>query len=383
MENIRVLLVDDDEDDYLLTRDLLAEAKAVCFALDWANTSEAALERIAGTSYDACLLDYRLGVYDGLQFLQTARGQGFDSPVILLTGHGNLEIDLAAMRAGVVEYLLKDEIDSARLERSLRYAVQQHRMQALQKALQGEQAARAQAEAATRAKDEFLALVVHELRGPLNAISGWVQVLRQSHAGWEDKANVLAALERSVKSQAHLINDLLDTDRMIHGTLSVDARPLAIGSVVDAAVADLRPAAEAKAIEVEAPRDPAVGRVSGDPDRLRQIVENLLGNAIKFTSANGRVEVRLARAGASIELSVSDTGRGISAELLPHVFERYRQDGGMASTRAGGLGLGLALVRHLVELHGGTVRAESSGQGHGATITVTLPLAREDQGDEG
>ncbi|MGH9768181.1 MAG: PAS domain-containing sensor histidine kinase [Blastocatellia bacterium] len=235
-----------------------------------------------------------------------------------------------------------------------------------------EQAARAEAEAANRAKDEFLAVVSHELRSPLNAMLGWARLLR---GGESDEATIMHAvevIERNARSQAQLIEDLLDISRIVAGNLRLDLHAIDLAPVIEAAVDDVSPAAEANAIHLRVSLDSAAGPVVGDPARLKQVVWNLLSNAVKFTPQGGSVEVRLARAESDVRITVSDTGKGIKSEFLPHIFDRYRQEGQEANK---GLGLGLNIVRRLVELHGGTAKAESRGEGQGATFTVTLPPA--------
>ncbi|MBF2000667.1 MAG: PAS domain-containing protein [Synechococcales cyanobacterium M58_A2018_015] len=242
--------------------------------------------------------------------------------------------------------------------------------------LQREQSARSEAEAANRTKDEFLSILSHELRTPLNAILGWAQLLRskrQIDAATRERA--LETIERNARGQANLIEDLLDISRIIAGKLRLDVRPTNLVSVIEAAIDTVRPAAEAKAIRIQAVLDPAAGLVSGDADRLQQVVWNLLSNAVKFTPKGGRVQVRLERVNSHIEIIVSDTGQGIPLDLLPAVFDRFRQGNSSTTRLHGGLGLGLAIVRHLVELHGGSVHAESAGEGQGATFIVNLPLA--------
>lgn len=237
-----------------------------------------------------------------------------------------------------------------------------------------EQAAREQAEEANRLKDEFLATVSHELRAPLNAIQGWVKLLRGGRLNPEETARALETIERSTRAQNRIISDLLDVSRIITGKLRMNVRPINLASVIESAVEALRPAADAKEIAIDLVINGGAGMVSGDSDRMRQIVWNLVSNAIKFTPNQGRVQVRLERAGADVEIIVSDTGAGIDPAFLPYVFDRFRQGDSSSTRRQGGLGLGLAIVRHLTEIHGGSVRAESEGPGQGATFVVRLPL---------
>ncbi|MFL6215488.1 MAG: response regulator [Blastocatellia bacterium] len=240
--------------------------------------------------------------------------------------------------------------------------------------LQREQGLREQAEAANRMKDEFLATVSHELRTPLNAILGWTTMLRMESISSEMLPHALETIERNARSQARLIEDLLDVSRIITGKLRLEVQPVELWTVIQAAVDVIRPAADAKGIELQLLLDPNAGPISGDPQRLQQVIWNLLSNAVKFTPKDGRVQVRLERINSHIEIIVSDTGEGINEEFLPHVFERFRQADSTYTRRHGGLGLGLAIVRHLVELHGGTVAAQSNGEHKGATLTVTLPI---------
>jgi signal transduction histidine kinase/ActR/RegA family two-component response regulator len=240
--------------------------------------------------------------------------------------------------------------------------------------MERERASRLQAEAASRAKDEFLATVSHELRTPLTSILTWAHMLR---AGTLDAAMISRALEsiqRSARSQAQLIEDLLDVSRIISGKLRLDVRQTEPVPVIEAAIDTVRPAAEAKQIRLQSTLDPNAGPVSGDPQRLQQVVWNLLANAIKFTPREGRIQVSLRRVGSHVEISVADTGKGIRADFLPRIFERFSQADSSSTRTVGGLGLGLAIVRHLVELHGGTVDVASPGEGRGATFTVELPI---------
>ncbi len=231
------------------------------------------------------------------------------------------------------------------------------------------------AEEANRAKDEFLATVSHELRTPLSAILGWTQLLRGGGLSLEKQARALETLERNARVQARLVEDLLDVSRIVAGETRLETAAVEMARVVDSALEALRPAAEAKQIALGLELDREL-LVSGDADRLQQVTWNLLSNAIKFTAPNGRVSVTLKTSGHHAELAVSDTGRGMTEEFLPHVFERFRQADSTPTRSTGGLGLGLSIVRHLVELHGGTVSAASAGEGLGATFTVRLPLRR-------
>src|SRR5262245_24222135 len=238
-----------------------------------------------------------------------------------------------------------------------------------------EKLAREQAEAATRSKDEFLAIVSHELRSPLNAIIGYNRMLRENHEDSESLKKSCDTIERNARVQLQLIEDLLDSARIISGKLRLEIGPIDIASVVNDALDVVRMAAEAKGVELCAKLDPGREMITGDAARLQQVIWNLLSNAIKFTPEGGRVELKVGRDAERVRIIIGDTGRGISAELLPYVFDRFRQSDSSASRRQGGLGLGLALVKSLVELHGGEVKAESEGEGRGATFTITLPLA--------
>jgi signal transduction histidine kinase/ActR/RegA family two-component response regulator len=232
-----------------------------------------------------------------------------------------------------------------------------------------------EAEAANRLKDEFLATVSHEVRTPLNTVLGWARILKSKELDQERAEHALDTIERNAMGLARIIDDLLDVSRIVAGTLQLDHYPVNVPSITQAAVDAVRPLAAAKSIQLQYSRDPsAIEVVSGDAGRLQQVVGNLLTNAIKFTPENGRVHVSVKRAGPNLEVAVEDSGEGISADFLPHVFDRFRQADGATTRRHTGLGLGLAIVRQLVELHGGTVRAESSGPGKGARFTVRLPL---------
>ena len=234
--------------------------------------------------------------------------------------------------------------------------------------------ARKDAEQANRAKDEFLATLSHELRTPLNAILGWSKMMTDSRLSGEDQHRALETIHRNARIQAQLIEDILDVSRIISGKLKLEVRPIELTAVIESAVESILPAAQAKEIRLQRVLDSGSSMISGDSNRLQQIIWNLLSNAVKFTPKGGRVQIRLERINSHVEIIVTDTGTGISPEILPHIFDRFKQADTTSTRKYGGLGLGLAIVRHLVEMHGGTVEAESGGEGRGSTFTVKLPL---------
>lgn len=267
--------------------------------------------------------------------------------------------------------LLQQKAESLEAEVKERREVEER----LRVALVGEQMARAEAETANRMKDEFLATVSHEIRTPLNAIIGWSHLLRSGRLDAATAARAVETIDRNAKSQAQLIEDILDVSRMITGKLRLNTEPVDIASVINAAIDSVQLAIDSRELHLEVTLDPLARHTMGDANRLQQIVWNLLANAIKFTPSGGRIEVKVERANDNLQLSVSDTGQGIGASFLPFIFDRFRQADGTTTRQHGGLGLGLAIVRHLVELHGGTIKADSAGEGRGSTFTIKLPLA--------
>jgi PAS domain S-box-containing protein len=308
------------------------------------------------TSYLAVPVISRSGeVYGGLFF-------GHPQPGVFAERHARIVEGLAAQAAITM--------DNARLFE----AAERARAQAEASAEEKERLYR-EAREANRLKDEFLATVSHELRTPLTAILGWAHMLRTGQFDGKSTASAFETIERNARAQAQLIEDLLDVSRIITGKLRIDVRPVDPNSFIEAAVEAVRPAAEAKGVRLQKVMDTGLATVSGDPVRLQQVVWNLLSNAIKFTPRGGRVQLRLERINSHVEIAVSDTGAGIAPDFLPHVFDRFRQADQKITRQHSGLGLGLAIVRHLVELHGGSVRAESRGEGYGSTFTVLLPAA--------
>ena len=287
---------------------------------------------------------------------------GHPAPGVFTESHERLVTGLAA-HASIA-------MDNARLFEAAKRA----RTDAEQAAAENELLYR-KAEDSSRLKDEFLATISHELRTPLTSILGWARMLRSHQLSTEDYAKALETIERNAHSQAQLIDDLLDVSRIITGKLRMDVRPADPNEFITAAIEALTPAAVAKGVRVQKIIDTGVASIPGDPVRLQQVVWNLLSNAIKFTPRGGRVQVRLERVNSHIEIVISDTGQGISADFLPYVFDRFRQADQRTNRQHGGMGLGLAIVRHLVELHGGSVEASSAGEGQGATFRVKLPVA--------
>ena len=281
------------------------------------------------------------------------------------------------VRAAVIAFnrllLFISVVVFASARRGAEQRLKQHQ-RSLEEALAREREARREAEGANRVKDEFLATVSHELRTPLNAMVGWATLLARHQTDRELTRKAAATIERNARAQAHIVNDILDMTRIAAGGLRIAPRRIELAPVIEEALDQMRLAAKDKAIEIGTQLEPAV-LVDGDADRLRQIAWNLVYNAIKFTQPGGRIDVALRRDGTSAVLTVSDDGIGIAAEFVPHLFERFQQADGSTNRERAGLGLGLAIVRSLVELHGGTVTADSGGKDKGTTFTVTLPLA--------
>ncbi|HZB46471.1 MAG TPA: PAS domain S-box protein, partial [Pyrinomonadaceae bacterium] len=300
------------------------------------------------------------------QYLAKIKRDGF--------AQGVMQVRTARGERRVWEYhnTLRTEGVAAPVVRGMAHDVTERRQ-----ALAREREARREAEAANQSKDEFLATLSHELRTPLTAVVGWASMLRSERLDAETTAHALEVIERNAGAQAQIIEDILDVSRIITGTIRLNMQTTDPALAVVAAVETIRPAAQAKGVALACSLDPQAGTVTADPDRLRQIAWNLLSNAVKFTPQGGRVEIGLGRVGGHVRLVISDDGEGISPDFMPYIFERFRQADSSTTRRHGGLGLGLAIVRHLVELHGGTVSAASEGAG--ATFTVSLPVNQQHQ----
>jgi signal transduction histidine kinase/ActR/RegA family two-component response regulator len=313
-----------------------------------------------------------------------------DLPIIVLSRSGRESAALGDIVAqlgnvSVVERPVRTSTLASLVRSSLRardrqYQVRQHLVelgqaqQRIRESVDSERAARGVAEQASRTKDEFLATLSHELRTPLNAILGWTQVMRKSRDLVNDAPNALSVIERNARAQARIIQDLLDMSSIISGKVRLDVQRLHLAPILAATIDSIRPAAQAKDIRLQVVMDPREGPVRGDPNRLQQVFWNLLTNAVKFTPKQGRILVTLARVNSHLEVEVADSGEGIDPTFLPFVFERFRQADASSTRRHGGLGLGLSIVKQLVELHGGTISARSDGKDLGATFRIVLPV---------
>jgi signal transduction histidine kinase/ActR/RegA family two-component response regulator len=382
----RVLILAPTGRDASLTGKYLAEAGITVEPCLTMEELCAELSPAAG----AALISEEALTPTALQCLVEALGQQpawSDFPLVILTGGGNatpanLGILKSLGEVGNMTLIerptrvitLVTALQSALRARRRQYQVKEH-LDAEKRAQQEAVEARRQAEAANRAKDVFLATLSHELRTPLTAVLGWARILRSRKMDEEMAHHGLQIIERNAESQNQLIKDLLDVSRIVTGKLRLETRPVALIPIIKAAVESMQQAIEARGIGLNVELNTESDLVKGDPDRLQQVVWNLLSNAIKFTPKGGSIAVKLERQGSDVQIKVSDTGQGISPEFLPHVFERFRQEDGSTTRAQGGLGLGLAVVRHLVEQHGGTVSAESKGEHQGATFTVSLPIS--------
>jgi len=366
---VKVLLIEDDEDDYLITRDLLSEIAQPTIDLEWVNSAARGREAIRDGRYKLILLDYRLGEQTGLEILRDAVAAGCTTPIILLTGQGDHEVDVEAMKAGAADYLIKGKIDAALLERAMRYAIE--RSQTL--AMREKQLA---AEASNRARSEFLAIISHELRSPLAVVLGCIDLLFDAELP-PDQRELLEPIRRSGNHLKSLVKDILEFSKLEAGKLAIEHVPCSPRALVAEVVAMVQ------ANAAEAGVDVAVGAaeelpetIQTDPTRLRQILLNLVGNAIKFA---GRGAVRLSMSmacaddceAARICFEVQDTGVGLTEEQIGRLFEPFSQVDGSATRRLRGTGLGLTISQRLARLLGGDISVKSE-PGAGSTFTLTI-----------
>jgi signal transduction histidine kinase len=408
----RILIVDDLPEKLLVYRTLLEDLDAQIVE---AHSGTEALKRVLEGEFAVILLDVNMPDIDGLETANLVRRHknGRHTPIIFITSYADEMQTARGYELGAVDYILSPviapvlrtkvrvfvDLYEARVALSLsnqeletRVAERTAELQRSNERLHGEIAERlraeaereallarekvlrAEAEELSRLKDEFLATMSHELRTPLNAIFGWITLLRTRRLDEATQERALETIERNARAQKRLIEDLLDVSRIVTGKVALELVTVDPRRVVEAALETMHPAAQAKGLKILPLLDTGAGTVRGDFARLQQVVCNLLSNAIKFTDAGGHVEVCLARRNGEVEISVADSGQGIKPEFLPLVFDRFRQEDGSISRRHGGLGLGLAIVRHLVELHAGSVDAQSAGEGKGARFIVRLPV---------
>ena len=377
-----VLVVEDHPEMNRFLCDCLARDYRVASAFDGRQGLEKALE----LRPDLILCDVMLPVMSGDVLVRELRTHPEleGSPILVLTAKADEELRVSLLREGAQDVLTKPFAAEELQARVANLIILKRTLDVLQRALSSQSRDLAnladELAAANRAKDEFLAILSHELKTPLTPILGWASLLQTGRLDAQARVRGLEAIERNARLQARIVEDLLDVSRAMTDKLQLNVAPIALDPVILAAIDALSPMAEARRVAIGVDIDPSAGLVSGDVDRLQQVVWNLLSNAIKFTPEGGRVEIRLARVGRHLELSVRDNGRGIRPELLHRLFERFWQGDGSITRAHGGLGLGLAVVRSLVELHGGSVTAESEGEGRGATFIVTLPALSDLQG---
>jgi signal transduction histidine kinase len=408
----RILIVDDLPEKLLVYRTLLEDLDAQIVE---AHSGTEALKRVLEGEFAVILLDVNMPDIDGLETANLLRRHknGRHTPIIFITAYADEMQTARGYELGAVDYILSPviapvlrtkvrvfvdlyearaalslsnhELETRVTERTAELQNSNQRLQAeiaerlraeaeREALLAREQVLRAEAEELSRLKDEFLATMSHELRTPLNAIFGWITLLRTRRLDEATQERALETIERNARAQKRLIEDLLDVSRIVTGKVALELVSVDPRRVVEAALETMHPAAQTKGLKIVPLLDIGAGTVRGDFARLQQIVCNLLSNAIKFTATGGHIEVCLARRNGEVEISVADSGQGIKPEFLPLVFDRFRQEDGSISRRHGGLGLGLAIVRHLVELHAGSVEAQSAGEGAGAKFSVRLPI---------
>lgn len=398
---IRVLLIEDDEDDYILTKDLFHALPRGKYHLDRVASYDAALELLSECTHDLYLVDYRLGRKTGLELIEEVRRRGCTAPMIMLTGQIELEIDVQAMRAGAVDYLVKDRLDGAMLERSMRYALQQsrhedlirrvnqeleervrartaelaHLNQTLQVEVQERQRAEDALREASQRKDEFLATLAHELRNPLAAVSSALQLLQPLPADPQQVAELHQIMSRQLEQLVRLIDDLMDMSRISRGKLTLRREHVAIDAIINAALDVSRPFINQGNHELQVVLPAETLYLDADRVRVAQIVSNLLVNAAKYTPSGGRISLEVERDGDYVMIRVVDNGIGIPPAMLPKIFELFTQVDSSKTRSHGGLGIGLTLVKTLVEMHGGAVEAYSAGVQQGSQFVVRLPIA--------
>lgn len=378
---IQVLLIDDDEDDFVLIRDLLADTVSHKYVVTHVPDYDQGICAVCSDKFDVILLDYKLGAKTGLDLLTEARRLGCEAPVIMLTGLSDTEIDIAVMEQGADYYLEKSRLDSILLERTIRYALQQREFEKILEQRVKERTeeldrANAALQLEARRKDEFISVLAHELRNPLAPIRNALEIMRLSGDAPHAVTPARTLLERQVAIMVRLIDDLLDVSRISRGKLRLNLETLTLAEVLDAALEQSKPNLHRNQQElvVDVPVEPVY--IEGDRVRLAQIITNLLNNAAKFSEPGGKVMLVATHAKHQVTIRIRDSGIGIAAEMLESIFEPFAQVERTSQRTYGGLGIGLSLVRTLVEMHGGIVTASSKGLGKGADFTVVLPTMK-------
>ncbi len=400
---IRVLLVEDDDDDYFLVQDYFHELGAKHYVLDRVPTFDEAVLAFHECKHDLILLDYRLGSHNGLDLIGEAKRLGCVSPIIMLTGQDDPDVDRQALTAGASDYLVKDQLNAKLLDRSIRYALRQRRLEEeirqaneqleqrvaartaelarLNATLLQEIAVRKEVEGALmeadHRKDEFLALLAHELRNPLAPLVTGLEVMHDLTGSSPEEEELRLVMARQVQQLVRLVDDLLDVSRISRGKLQVQRERISIHEVVAGAVDLCRPAMDAARHRFLSQLPSQELFVLGDRVRLMQVVGNLLINAAKYTPSQGEIELLVAPREGEVAIVVRDTGIGIPAEMLPRIFELFIQVDTDLQRAHGGLGIGLTLAKQLVEMHGGRIEVSSAGAGKGSEFSVFIPLSEE------
>ena len=373
----RVLLIDDSREDRLLAMRELRRALPVAEIVEVSDAAALA-EALASGTFDVVVTDYRLRWTTGLEILEAAKAQDRYRPVIMFTATATQEDAVEAMKRGLDDYVVKSPAHIRRLSIAVTAALQRSMQRRTdeeerRRYVEEQERLRAEAEAASRAKDDFLATLSHELRTPLTSIVGWVRMIRAGTVAAARVDHAMAVIERNAQAMTSLVDELLDMAIIVAGHLELKLAPVDVGATVHAAVEAAAPQAAAKTIRVRLQEGPELLIVQADPARLRQILGNLIANALKFTPADGQVTVRWGRRGDTAEIEVSDSGVGVANDVVARIFERFWQADSSRTRHHGGLGIGLAITKGLVEAHGGTVAVASPGALGGTTFTVRLP----------